>query len=241
MPDTYKLVKKWLCYHNCLLDQNRTVFTHVLEDLVGCIASRHTGRFAGNCQGINQGLGMMFTNVYQKVMNEPSHQSTWSVNTGYQLRDHLYQHIQYMNPLCGHLNGSQLCVEWALKSVLWLFDQIFSCISKHKKTYKHTLVNNYQNLGKWYGKATPCHLRKMSENKQPCIIKNLWWEKHHCQAWTTLIAESLTLLLQTMGTEKTHLILVHDKSTYKLTWSHVSISIVRIPSTMASYTSGHWP
>lgn len=81
-----------VCYHNCLLDQHRTVLTHVLEDLVCCIASCHAGRFAGNCQGINQSLWMMFTNVYEKVMNESAYQGTWSVNSGYQLRDHLQQH-----------------------------------------------------------------------------------------------------------------------------------------------------
>jgi hypothetical protein len=40
---------------------------------------------------------MMFTNVYEKMMNEPAYQSTWSVNPGYQLRDHLYQHEQSIN------------------------------------------------------------------------------------------------------------------------------------------------
>lgn len=86
-----------MCYHNCLLHQHRTVLTHVLEDLVCCITSRQTGRFTGNCQRINKGLWMMFTNVYEEVMNESPYQSTWSVNPGYQLRDHLYQHQQYVN------------------------------------------------------------------------------------------------------------------------------------------------
>jgi hypothetical protein len=39
----------------------------------------------------------MFTNIYEKVMNKSAYQSTWSVYPSYQLRDHLYQHEQYIN------------------------------------------------------------------------------------------------------------------------------------------------
>ena len=50
-----------------LIDESLAVLANLVEDLVGGTLLSGVARLAGNRQGIDQGLGMMFAQVGQKL------------------------------------------------------------------------------------------------------------------------------------------------------------------------------
>ena len=81
-------------YHVCLLYQLLTVFTHVLQNLIGCIVTCATGWLGSHSQGIDQGLHRKnsFNRPFSKMaatdLNELK--LNWMKNWYQRWKEHLY-------------------------------------------------------------------------------------------------------------------------------------------------------